>query len=297
MLRITGLHHRYGRNPRPALDHFSLKLGQGLHGLLGPNGAGKTSLLQILSGVMAGQEGSVDLDGLSPARDPLGWRMLVGYMPQHFDFPPNATAIELMHEAALLMGMRWKVAKPRADELLLAVNLADVAKREAVRFSRGMKQRLMIALTALHDPQLVLLDEPTAGLDPVERDVFRRFLKELSRDRIVVLSTHLVGDVERLCDGVAVIAGGRLLYHGTPERMAGLARSMVWDEVLTAAETDRLVAEGSVVSTRTEAASPGRARVRWVAEKGSPGAEPGEPGIEDAYLALIRGMVAPEIPA
>lgn len=271
---------------RRAVDGLSLTLGEGVFGLLGPNGAGKSSLMEILAGALDFEAGTVRFDdGVDLRRDPARWRSRLGYMPQAFDFLPHQTGREVLEEACLLHGLSPRATRPRIEWLLDRVHLTAAATREASSYSRGMKQRLGVALALLHDPALLLLDEPTAGLDPEERVFFRDLLAEVSRGRITILSTHLVGDVERTCHHLAVIAKGRLIFTGPAPSLVGRIDGRVWEFPLRDRLVDRWEGPGTLlgISARTSGA------IARVLCDGSPdeGATPAEATLEDAYLAAI----------
>lgn len=199
-----------------AVDRLSLDLGPGVVGLLGPNGAGKSSLMRVLATVTRPSEGVVTWEGRDTAADPEPLRRTLGYLPQDFGVYPHLTAREFLSCVAAAKGLSARSARGRIGELLQLVNLADAGRRPLGRFSGGMRRRVGIAQALLNDPRVLILDEPTAGLDPEERARFRDLLADLGRDRIVVLSTHIVSDVEAVAGRVAIVGGGRLLYDGPP---------------------------------------------------------------------------------
>jgi ABC-2 type transport system ATP-binding protein len=199
-----------------AVDRLSLDLGPGVIGLLGPNGAGKSSLMRVLATVTRPTSGVVTWNGRDIVADPEPLRRTLGYLPQDFGVYPHLTAREFLSFLAAAKGLDARSAKRRIAELLQLVNLADAARRPLGRFSGGMRRRVGIAQALLNDPRVLILDEPTAGLDPEERTRFRDLLADLGRDRIVVLSTHIVSDVEAVAGRVAIVSGGRLLYDGPP---------------------------------------------------------------------------------
>ncbi|MCB2155180.1 ATP-binding cassette domain-containing protein [bacterium] len=278
---------------RKALDGVDLEIGEGVFGLLGPNGAGKSTLMEILVGSLGFEAGRVTFDGSDVGRHPVAWRRRLGYMPQTLDFVPNQTGEEYLQECCLLSGFTPRSARHRIAEFLERVNLTHAAKRAATGYSRGMKQRLAIAAALVTDPPLVLLDEPTSGLDPRERVFFRELLASVSSGRTVILSTHIVNDVERCCGQIGVLADGRILFTGAPQELIRGVEGRVWETTLPADQIDEWVESGRVVTMREEA---GEVRARLVsADQPLPGARQVDAGLEDAYMHAVgpEGLRAP----
>jgi ABC-type multidrug transport system ATPase subunit len=217
-LAVTDLRKDYPRKPR-ALDGLSIALGPGVLGLLGPNGAGKSTLMRILATVAKPTSGSATWNGTDIVRHPNAIREVLGYLPQDFGVYPNLNAMEFLGYLAAVRGLPTGRARDRIDELLVLVNLVEARKRPLSGFSGGMRQRLGIAQALLNDPRLLIVDEPTVGLDPEERVRFRELLEDLSGERIVILSTHIVSDVEAIAQDIAIVAEGRLLARGAPEAL------------------------------------------------------------------------------
>lgn len=280
-----------------ALRNFELKLGPGVLGLLGPNGAGKSTLMRILATVTRPSAGRVLWNGTDITRAPESLRSVLGYLPQDFGVYPNLNAIEFLDYLAAVKGVRAASAKRRIGELLELVNLTEAARRPLGGYSGGMLQRIGVAQALLNDPQLLIVDEPTAGLDPEERVRFRNLLSELSGERIVILSTHIVSDVEAVATDIAIIAQGELVAHGAPEVLISSVDRKVWEVVVSSAELAEL-RERQLVSNTAHRSDGVHARV--IAD--SPprlNARPLEPCLEDAYLAglaarrtKLRGALA-----
>jgi ABC-type multidrug transport system ATPase subunit len=272
------------------LRGFSLRLTRGVLALLGPNGAGKSTLMRILATVTRATEGRVSWDGADIAKSPDRVRSVLGYLPQDFGVYPNLSAVEFLEYLAAVKGIDASAARKRIAELLELVNLTDAARRPLGGYSGGMRQRVGIAQALLNDPQLLIVDEPTAGLDPEERVRFRNLLSELSGERIVILSTHIVSDVEAVATDVALIDHGELVVHSAPESLLESVNGRVWEMVAPSSELSGLRAS-YLVSNIAHRSDGVHARV--VAGK-APGASarPLEPSLEDAYLnalALRRG--------
>lgn len=195
-----------------AVDRISLMLKKGVYGLLGANGAGKTTLMRMLCGILKPTGGTITLDGVDVSEEK--YRAVLGYLPQDFGYYPEFTGMDFLLYMAALKGLTKDQAKHKAKELLQLVALEDVAKKKIKTYSGGMKQRLGIAQALLNDPEILILDEPTAGIDPKERVRFRNLIGELGKDSIVLLSTHIVSDIERVADEILMMKGGQLIYQG-----------------------------------------------------------------------------------
>lgn len=222
-LQIDGLGKRYGT--LWALREFSLTLRPGIIGLLGPNGAGKSTLMRVLATVAKPTAGVVRWNGIDTKRNPNDLRSVLGYLPQDFGLYPHLSALEFLEYVAALKGLRARLARERIDELLEKLNLAHARNRPLGGFSGGMRQRVGIAQALLNDPQLLIVDEPTSGLDPEERVRFRMLLSSLAGERIIILSTHICSDVESIAAEIAIVNGGRLLVHASPQQIIARAHA------------------------------------------------------------------------
>jgi ABC-type multidrug transport system ATPase subunit len=268
-----------------ALRSFRLGLGPGVLGLLGPNGAGKSTLMRILATVTRPSTGRVLWNGNDIQDDPDMLRDALGYLPQDFGIYPNLSAVEFLSYLAAVKGLGEACAQRRISELLELVNLAEVGRRPLGGFSGGMRQRVGIAQALLNDPKLLIVDEPTAGLDPEERVRFRNLLSELSGDRIVILSTHIVSDVEAVATDIALINRGKLVLHDTPETFLAGVNGKVWEVVVPSGDLPSLRQRHLVSSTAHRSDG---VHTRVVADTiPGPDARPLEPSLEDAYLAAL----------
>jgi len=202
-----------------AVDRVSLRLNNGVYGLLGTNGAGKTTLMRMLCGILQPTSGTIAFDGMDVSEE--GYRAILGYLPQDFGYYPEFTAMGFLLYMAALKGLPKHSAKRRANELLELVGLQDMGRKKIKTFSGGMKQRLGIAQALLNNPKMLILDEPTAGLDPKERVRFRNLIGQLGKDSIVLLSTHIVSDIEHIADEVLMMKNGNLIYHGAWDDQMG----------------------------------------------------------------------------
>jgi ABC-2 type transport system ATP-binding protein len=264
-----------------ALRGFSLELTPGVVGLLGPNGAGKTTSMSILATITRATEGRVTWNGVDIASNPDMLRSVLGYLPQDFGVYPNLNAVEFLEYLAAVKGLDAATSRRRIDELLNLVNLADVRKRPLGGFSGGMKQRVGIAQALLNDPQLLIVDEPTAGLDPEERVRFRNLLSDLSGERIVILSTHIVSDVEATATDIALISQGTLVAHTSPEELLRSVEGKVWEWVVSSSELNSVKQRHLISNTIRRSDG---VHVRVLGSEPPSGAQPVLPTLEDAYL-------------
>lgn len=280
-LHGEGLVKKYGS--RTVVRGVSVEVFQGeIVGLLGPNGAGKTTLIRLLSGILEPSGGQILLDETPIAAMGENYRARLGYLPQHFGSYPNFTAMDFLLYMAAVKGLPKPYARAEAEELLEKVRLAPEAKNKIRTFSGGMKQRLGIAQAMQGNPDLLILDEPTAGLDPKERIYFRNMIAGYAQDKIVLLSTHIVADVESVASRVLVMKQGRILHSGAPADILSAVSGKVWECVLPHREAEELSARYPVTGFRHEG---GRAFVRVVADQPPcENAMPAHPGLEDLYL-------------
>ncbi|HEX6863812.1 MAG TPA: ABC transporter ATP-binding protein [Thermoanaerobaculia bacterium] len=283
-LTIEGVGKRY-RGDFWGLRGFSLELGPGVLGLLGPNGAGKSTLMRILATITRPTEGRAAWDGADIVAEPDRLRAVLGYLPQDFGVYPNLNAVEFLEYMAAVKGLPAAAARRRIDELLTLVNLTEARKRPLGGYSGGMRQRIGIAQALLNDPKLLIVDEPTVGLDPEERVRFRNLLSELGGERIVILSTHIVSDVEATANGIAIVDRGRLLAYAAPEDLLRQVEGRVWEWVLPSADLPAARERWKIGSTVRRADG---VHARVVSEEPPPGAKPLPPSLEDAYLNALE---------
>lgn len=271
-----------------AVDDVSLKLGTGVVGLVGHNGAGKTTLMQLVATLSRPTAGIILFDGVDIVRNPDAMRRRLGFLPQEFGVYPNLSALECMQYFAALKGVRDPA---RIRHLLELVNLTEHARRPAASFSGGMRRRLGIAQALLNDPDILIVDEPTAGLDPEERLRFRRLLSELGFGKLVIVSTHIVPDVESIAGQLAIMRKGRLLALESPEAILQRARGQVWQASIDAGDYDAVRSRLHVLQAQRQGA---QVQLR-VAHPGQPlaGALQVEPSLEEALMAQRYAMSDP----
>ncbi len=296
-LTIRNLSKTYP-NGTQALKDVSLDVPPGMYGLLGPNGAGKSTLMRILATLQEPDTGSVRLENPSPGagividvltqKDEV--RKTLGYLPQEFGLYPKVSAVELLEHFALLKGIAERRARKEvAEALLRQVNLWDVRKQKLGGYSGGMKQRFGVAVALLGNPKLMIVDEPTAGLDPAERVRFLNLLSELGENSVVLLSTHIVEDVSELCTRMAIIDRGEILLEAEPLRAMNDLRGRIWRRVLAKAELPQVEQEHAVISTKLLA---GRTVVHVYSDTmPGPGFEAAEPDLEDVYFCTMTGQI------
>jgi ABC-2 type transport system ATP-binding protein len=286
MLSISGLSKTYPNGVR-ALHDVTLQIDKGLFGLLGPNGAGKSSLMRTIATLQEPDAGSITFSGHDVLADPRGLRKRLGYLPQDFGVYPRIPAFDLLDHLAVLKGVSDKAQRhAQVESLLQLTNLYDVRKRAVSTFSGGMKQRFGIAQALLGDPALIIVDEPTAGLDPEERNRFHDLLSEIGESVVVLLSTHIVDDVSDLCTRMAVLAGGRVLVQGRPSELIAQLDGRVWRKTVRKDELPRYREAFAVLSARLFA---GETRIHVLADaRPEDGFEPIAPDLEDVYFSVLR---------
>jgi len=287
-LKIQQLTKTYGNDVK-ALDEVSLNIPNGMFGLLGPNGAGKSSLMRTLATLQLPDSGQIHFDGNDVLQNPQEMRNKLGYLPQDFGVYPKISAVDLLTHLAVLKGLpNTNDRNEQVLSLLQQTNLYDVRKRSVGTFSGGMRQRFGIAQALLGNPQLIIVDEPTAGLDPQERNRFHDLLSEIGTERVVILSTHIVEDVNELCPEMAVMADGKLILQGKPADLTKNLERKIWRKVITKAELERHSLDFDVISTRIIA---GRLNVFVLSTQlPSTGFEPVYPGLEDVYFTALFGI-------
>jgi ABC-2 type transport system ATP-binding protein len=283
-LVVEGLSKLY-RSKVWGLHDFSLETGPGVLGLVGPNGAGKSTLMRILATVTEPTEGKVVWNGIDIVKSPDELRTVLGYLPQDFGVYPNLNAVEFLEYLAAIKGFNSRLARKRIDDLLQVVGLTDVRKRPLGSYSGGMKQRVGIAQALLNDPQLLIVDEPTSGLDPEERVRFRNLLSDLAGERIVILSTHIVSDVEAVATEIAILNQWYLLTYVTPEELLRQVDGKVWEWIVPSPELMAIRQRYLVSSTARRSDG---VHVHLVSENApAKDASVGSPLLEDAYLYCL----------
>ena len=286
MLTITGLSKTYPNGVK-ALNNLSLTIGNEMFGLLGPNGAGKSSLMRTIATLQDPDTGSIGLDGIDVLQDKAAVRRLLGYLPQEFGVYPKMSALDMLHHLAILKGITNKTERTQmVDALLNQTNLWNARKKALSTYSGGMKQRFGIAQALLANPKLIIVDEPTAGLDPAERNRFLNLLSSIGSNVTVILSTHIVEDVRELCPRMAIIAAGEVLLEGAPAQALDVLKGKIWSKVVANDDELRaLEASLKVISTHLIG---GLHEVRIFSES-SPGTgfQAVDSGLEDVYFLRL----------
>lgn len=287
-IEINHLHKAYRQTFE--LKDIQLQIGTGLFGLLGPNGAGKSTLMNILSTILPMDKGKVTIYGFDLMKEEKKVRELLGFLPQHFHPPGQFTGREFLHYVASLKGITEKQEREaQVEKVLEQVNLINQANKKIKHFSGGMKRRLGIAQALLGDPKFLMFDEPTAGLDPSERLRFRNILDKLRNDRTILLSTHIISDIELSCDQVGIMNKGEILYQGTTEDLANQAKDVVWEMAVPSEDYDKIERQFRILASRKENDDV----VIKILSKEMPfeKAYQVKPTIEDGYMAFIHGVI------
>lgn len=285
-LTITGLSKTYPNGVK-ALKNLSLSIGNNMFGLVGPNGAGKSTLMRTVATLQEPDAGNIHLDGIDVLRQKNEVRRILGYLPQEFGVYPKVSALEMLHHLAIMKGMTSAPGRKEFIEALLnQTNLWDIRNKALSTFSGGMKQRFGIAQALLGNPRLIIVDEPTAGLDPAERNRFLNLLSSVASDRTVILSTHIVDDVRQLCPRMAIIVDGELLLEGAPVETIAALNGRIWSKVVgTDDEFRSLESRFHVLSTYLIG---GQHAIRVYAESDpGEGFRPAESGLEDVYFLQL----------
>lgn len=290
MLSITGLTHVYN-NGVTALDNVDLQIPAGMFGLLGPNGAGKSTLMRTIATLQSPTRGDIRFGDLDVLREPERLRQTLGYLPQDFGVYPRVSARQMLDHMAILKGFtKPRERKEIVEGLLNQVNLWTVRNKAIAGFSGGMRQRFGIAQALIGDPRLIIVDEPTAGLDPEERNRFLNLLAGIGDQVVVILSTHIVEDVSDLCPRMAILAGGRIVAEGAPRALTDALKGRIWRRAIPRSALDDYRARFNVISTRLAA---GETMIHVMADAApEPGFALVEGGLEDVYFSTLAAVRA-----
>jgi ABC-2 type transport system ATP-binding protein len=288
MLSIAGLSHSYDKRTR-ALDDVTLEIPRGMFGLLGPNGAGKSTLMRCVATLQIPTAGSITFDGIDVLAQPERLRAVLGYLPQDFGVYPRVSAYDLLDHLAVLKGVTARgERRETVDALLQQANLWDVRKKAIAGFSGGMRQRFGIAQALIGRPKLIIVDEPTAGLDPEERNRFSNLLAEVGENMVVILSTHIVEDVTDLCSRVGLMVGGKIVADDTPAALIDQLSGRVWSRMIDKAELPAYRSQLDVIATRLRA---GRTQIHVLADKAPDDSfRPVAGSLEDVYFATLHQL-------
>ena len=283
MLTLSRINKTYSGNIA-ALKDVSLEIPKGMFGLLGPNGAGKSTLMRTIATLQEPDNGSIRFNDIDVLQNKVDLRRTLGYLPQEFGAYPKTSAEAMLLHFAALKGIHGQQRKQVVERLLVQTNLWDVRKRSVEKYSGGMKQRFGIAQALLGNPKLVIVDEPTAGLDPAERRRFQNLLAEVGEERVVILSTHIVDDVAELCPKIAIMGRGTILKTGEPQKLIAEIQGRLWTKIVSKPELEKVRAIHTVVSSRFKA---GSIEVRVLAEVKPEGMAPATPELEDVYFTTL----------
>lgn len=286
-LTINNLSKTYSNGVK-ALDNLTLEIGTGMFGLLGPNGAGKSTLMRTIATLQKPDSGSIEFDGINVLEDHIALRKVLGYLPQEFGVYPNMSAENLLDYFARLKGVTTAAERKALVKTVLEVtNLYDVRGKSVSGYSGGMKQRFGIAQLLLNNPKLIIVDEPTAGLDPAERHRFLNVLREIGTNHTVIFSTHIVDDVKELCNDMAVLNGGRILSRNTPKNAAQSLNGLIWTKTVEREELEAYEKKVNVISSRY---NEDNQLILKVYSQGSPDETftPAAPSLEDVYFVALK---------
>ncbi|TDS07538.1 ABC transporter ATP-binding protein [Sphingobacterium paludis] len=286
-LQITGLTKTY-KNGVKALDHIDLEIGKGMFGLLGPNGAGKSSLMRTIATLQQPDRGSIRFRDIDVLHDKMSLRKVLGYLPQEFGVYPNISAQELLDYFAQLKGITSRVDRKKIiQEVLEITNLFDVRDKSVSGYSGGMKQRFGIAQLLLNRPQLIIVDEPTAGLDPAERQRFLNVLREIGTDNTVLFSTHIVDDVRELCHELAILNGGKVLYRGTAQQAEDSLAGKIWTKTIARADFEAESLLYNIISSNYNPDNSLNIRM-YSAQRPDDSVREVKPILEDVYFVNLK---------
>ena len=284
MLELHSVSHIYPNGTR-ALDNVSLSIPRGMYGLLGPNGAGKSTLMRTIATLQVPTDGTITFGEIDVLQQPEELRKTLGYLPQDFGVYPRVSAYDMLDQMAVLKGISGKGERKAVVETLLEqTNLWAVRKKAIAGFSGGMRQRFGIAQALIGNPELIIVDEPTAGLDPEERNRFLNLLAGIGENVVVILSTHIVDDVADLCPRMAVLAGGRVQLEGAPLELIASTRGRVWKKTIDREELPKYADEYVIISSRLFA---GQTIIHIMADSQPAGFDPVEAGLEDVYFTTL----------
>ena len=291
VLEIQGVSKTYRKNGKKALDQFSAQLTPGVYGLLGPNGAGKSTLMNIITGNLTPDCGSVTYNGHDTADLGSSFRKILGYMPQQQGVYDDFTATRFLWYMAALKGLSRAEAKAKIPQLLKLVNLQNAAYKRLGSFSGGMKQRILIAQALLNDPEVLILDEPTAGLDPKERIRIRNFISEIALNKIVIYATHVVSDIEYIAKDILLLKEGKLLFHGTTQSLLNTLNGKVFETIVSREQVDAIQQKFCVSGLSGVVDG---VKVRFVADHlptDTNDCHLADPTLEDVYLYNFRDNI------
>jgi len=286
-LKINNLSKTY-KNGVKALDNLNLEIGSGMFGLLGPNGAGKSSLMRTIATLQKPDSGTIEFDGINVLEDNISLRKVLGYLPQEFGVYPNMSAENLLDYFARLKGISSSSERKNIVKKVLEVtNLYDQRNKYVSGYSGGMKQRFGIAQLLLNNPKLIIVDEPTAGLDPAERHRFLNVLREIGTNHTVIFSTHIVDDVKELCHEMAILNGGKILAQGTPEQAEERLKGQIWTKIITRDELEAYEKDFNVISSKYNQDNTLNIKVHSI-EKPNETFINATPQLEDVYFVALK---------